>query len=328
MKQTRSGTVERSIKGRVMPVLKQGSSGPDVKDLQQKLKALGFDPNGVDGNFGPGTKAAVIAFQQSKGLQADGIAGPATMAALQAASGSGTENTGDAAANTGGEVSGGEVSGGATVGTAAGAAPATAPNLNLAALVGKVPQAVIDQIPEAAAKFGITTNLRLAHFLAQCALESMNFTAVVENLNYSGQRLLQVFPKYFKNVDVNAYARNPQKIGSRVYANRMGNGDEASGDGFNYRGRGYIQLTGRNNYQSFTNHIGEDCVANPDLVATKYPLASAGFFFDSNNIWAICDQGASSAIVSKVSTRVNGANPAHGLAERQQNFKKFNQALG
>jgi putative chitinase len=196
----------------------------------------------------------------------------------------------------------------------------------LAALTGKLPQAVIDQIPEAAAKFGITTNLRLAHFLAQCALESANFTAIVENLNYSAQRLLQVFPKYFKNVDVNAYARNPQKIGSRVYANRMGNGDEASGDGFNYRGRGYIQLTGKNNYQSFTDHIGEDCVANPDLVATKYPLASAGFFFNSNNIWAICDQGASDATVTSVTKRVNGGT--HGLAERIQNFKKFNQALG
>jgi len=297
-----------------MPVLKQGSSGPDVQELQQKLKALGFDPNGTDGNFGPGTKSAVIAFQQSKGLQADGSAGPATLAALQAA-------TGDATSSTDGELS-------AESTTPPDAAPAIACDLNLAALAGKVPQAVIDQIPQAAAKFGITTNLRLAHFLAQCALESMNFTAIVENLNYSGQRLLQVFPKYFKNVDVNAYAKNPQKIGSRVYANRMGNGDEASGDGFKYRGRGYIQLTGKNNYQSFTDHIGEDCVANPDLVATKYPLASAGFFFSSNNIWAICDQGASDAIVSKVSTRVNGANPAHGLAERQQNFRKFIQALG
>lgn len=310
-----------------MPILKQGSSGPDVQDLQQKLKDLGFDPNGADGNFGPGTKKAVIAFQQSKGLQADGVAGPATIAALQAAAG------GSASASTGGAVSAGsplasgvEVSGGSAVGTAASAAPVA--GLNLGALAGKVPQAVIDQIPEAAAKFGITTNLRLAHFLAQCALESMNFTATVENLNYSAQRLLQVFPKYFKNVDVNAYARNPQKIGSRVYANRMGNGDEASGDGFKYRGRGYIQLTGKNNNQSFTNHIGDDCVANPDLVAAKYPLASAGFFFNSNNIWAICDQGASDAIVSKVSTRVNGANPAHGLAERQQNFRMFNQALG
>jgi putative chitinase len=315
----------RLSKGRDhMPILKQGSSGPDVQDLQQKLKDLGFDPNGVDGNFGPGTKAAVIAFQQSKGLQADGMAGPATLAALQAASA--------ATPNGGGAVSDDTGASGATTAASsssgAAAETATAPGLNLAGLAGKVPDAVIAQIPETAAKFGITTNLRLAHFLAQCALESMNFTAVVENLNYSAQRLLQIFPKYFKNVDPNAYARNPQKIGSRVYANRMGNGDEASGDGFKYRGRGYIQLTGKNNYQAFSGFIGEDCVANPDLVATTYPLASAAFFFNSNNIWAVCDQGASDAIVSKVSTRVNGANPAHGLAERIQNFQKFIQALG
>src|SRR5687768_15219828 len=181
-----------------MPVLKPGSAGPDVKALQQKLKALGFDPNGVDGNFGPGTDKAVRAFQQANGLGVDGEVGPGTLAALDAAGG--TASSG-----------GGEAVGDATsAGTAAGTAPATAPNLNLAGLAGKVPQAVIDQIPEAAAKFGITTNLRLAHFLAQCALESANFTATVENLNYSAQRLVQVFPKYFKNVDVNAYARNPQ----------------------------------------------------------------------------------------------------------------------
>ena len=294
-----------------MPTLKLGSSGPDVKALQQKLKALGFDPNGVDGNFGPGTDKAVRAFQQANGLGVDGNVGPGTLAALDAAGG--------AASPSGGE------GGSASAGTAA-TAPANAPNLNLAGLAGKIPQAVIDQIPETAAKFGITTNLRLAHFLAQCALESANFTATVENLNYSAQRLVQVFPKYFKNVDVNAYARNPQKIGSRVYANRMGNGNEASGDGFRYRGRGYIQLTGKNNYQSFTNHIGEDCVANPDLVATKYPLASAGFFFNSNNIWAICDQGANDATVTKVTKAVNGGT--HGLAERQQNFDKFRAALG
>src|SRR6185437_15032375 len=180
-----------------MLVLKQGSSGPDVKDLQQKLKDIGFDPHGVDGHFGPGTTAAVIAFQHSKGLQADGIAGPATIAALQAASGISMSNTGAATSNTGAsDVStGGEAPSDTQSGTAAGAAPATAPDLNLAALVGKVPDVVLTQIPEAAAKFGITTNLRLAHFLAQCALESMNFMAVAENLNYSAQRLLQIFPK-------------------------------------------------------------------------------------------------------------------------------------
>lgn len=303
-----------------MPTLKQGSSGPDVLALQQTLKDLGFDPNGVDGNFGPGTRSAVIAFQQSKGLQPDGIAGPGTQAALAAAGGAAPSGGGEPATSSIGATS-------ASASAPAPAPAASAPNLNLAALTGKIPDAVIAQIPATAAEFAITTNLRLAHFLAQCALESMNFTATVENLNYSAQRIPQVFGKYFKGIDPAPYAHNPQKLGSRVYANRMGNGDEASGDGFKYRGRGYIQLTGKNNYTSFSTFVGEDCVANPDLVATKYPLASAAFFFNSNSIWAVCDQGSSDAIVSKVSTRVNGANPAHGLADRTANFRKFWQAL-
>ena len=293
-----------------MPTLRQGSSGPDVKALQQQLRDLGFDPNGVDGNFGPGTRAALIAFQQSKGLQPDGIAGPATSAALQA--GDGSTNASSPAAPP--------------------PAPPPAPQpvgaggaFNLAGLTGKVPADVIAQIPDTAAKFGITTKLRLAHFLAQCALESTGFTATVENLNYSAPRILVIFGKYFKGVDPTPYAHNPAKLGNRVYANRNGNGDEASGDGFKFRGRGYIQLTGKTNYTSFSNSEGEDCVANPDLVATKYPLASAAFYFKSNNIWAICDQGANDATVTKVTKAVNGGT--HGLAERIQNFKKFMQAL-
>ena len=304
-----------------MPVLKQGSSGPDVTNLQQQLKALGFDPNGTDGNFGPGTRKAVIAFQQSKGLQSDGIAGPATLAALDSA------NASDGAAT---DSAGGDAS--ATAGDDAAAnaelipvGSATAGALNLAGLTGKLPAAVIAQIPDTAAEFGITTNLRLAHFLAQCALESMGFTATVENLNYRAARLMEVFPKYFRGVDTAAYANNPQKIGNRVYANRMGNGDEASGDGFKFRGRGYIQLTGKNNYTSFSTFVGEDCVANPDLVATKYPLASAAFYFKSNNIWAICDRGADDATVTRVTKAVNGGT--HGLSERLQNFKTFMRAL-
>ena len=308
-----------------MPVLQKGSSGPDVQALQQKLSDLGFDPNGIDGNFGPGTENAVRAFQQARGLGVDGKVGPNTLAAL---------NSDDPAANVTGGTSGGPTdsttaspTASTSAAAAAAAAPATAPGLNLAGLTGKVPAAVIAQIPETAAKFGITTNLRLAHFLAQCALESSRFTATVENLNYSAQRIPQVFGKYFKGVDVAPYAHNPQKLGSRVYANRMGNGNEASGDGFNFRGRGYIQLTGKSNYTNFSQFIGEDCVANPDLVATTYPLASAAFYFSSNNLWAICDQGANDATVRKVSVRVNGADPPNGLAERLQNFKVFFQAL-
>jgi putative chitinase len=312
-----------------MPILKQGSSGSDVTNLQQKLKDLGFDPNGVDGRFGPGTRDAVIAFQQSKGLQADGIAGPATLAALDGAGadandGAGVGTTTDSAV------------GGANAAPGDDAAPnAESPSsvisdtssaLNLDGLTGKLPAAVIAQIPQTAVEFGITTNLRLAHFLAQCALESTGFTATVENLNYRAARLMQVFPKYFRGVDPAAYANNPAKIANRVYANRMGNGDEASGDGFKFRGRGYIQLTGKNNYTSFSTFVGEDCVANPDLVATKYPLASAAFYFNSNKIWAICDRGADDATVTRVSTAVNG-NPPHAVSERLQNFKIFMRAL-
>ena len=284
-----------------MAVLQQGSTGPDVTALQTRLKELGFDPNGVDGNFGPGTKTAVIAFQQSKGLNADGKAGPNTMAAMQA--GGSATPAGDSSL---------------VVDNGSG--------LNLAGLKGHIPDSVIAQIPETASKFGITTNLRLAHFLAQCALESVKFTATVENLNYSAQGLLNTFPKYFKGVDVNAYAHNREKIGNHVYANRMGNGDEASGDGFKFRGRGYIQLTGKNNYTSFTGFIGDDCVANPDLVATTHPLASAGFFFNSNNIWAVCDKGSDDATVFAVSQRVNG-NPPHAVPERTAFFKEFFAAL-
>jgi putative chitinase len=312
-----------------MPVLRQGSTGPDVTNLQQKLKDLGFDPKGVDGSFGPGTRDAVIAFQQSKGLQADGIAGPATLAALDGSGADANEGAGGGA-NTDSALGGAAAAAGddtaANVAPAGSATSATAGALNLNGLTGKLPAAVIAQIPQTAVEFGITTNLRLAHFLAQCALESTGFTATVENLNYRAARLMQVFPKYFRSVDPAAYANNPTKIANRVYANRMGNGDEASGDGFKFRGRGYIQLTGKNNYTSFSSFVGEDCVANPDLVATRYPLASAAFYFKSNNIWAICDKGADDGTVSKVTRAVNGGT--HGLSDRLQNFKTFIRALG
>jgi len=151
-------------------------------------------------------------------------------------------------------------------------------SLNLEKLKGHVPDAVIAQIPDTAAKFNITTNLRLAHFLAQCGHESGGFKAINENLNYGAKGLLGVFPKYFNAASAAQYERKPEMIASKVYANRMGNGDEASKEGWKFRGRGYIQLTGKSNYTNFTKFIGEDCVANPDLVATKYPLASAAFF--------------------------------------------------
>ena len=198
-------------------------------------------------------------------------------------------------------------------------------SLNLEKLKGHVPDAVIAQIPDTAAKFNITTNLRLAHFLAQCGHESGGFKAVNENLNYGAKGLLGVFPKYFNASTAAQFERKPELIAAKVYANRMGNGDEASKDGWKFRGRGYIQLTGKSNYTNFTKFIGEDCVANPDLVATKYPLASAAFFFNSNNLWAICDKGADDATVTAVTKRVNGGTI--GLADRIKHFKEFYTAL-
>jgi len=185
-------------------------------------------------------------------------------------------------------------------------------------LKGYVPDEVIAQIPSVAA---ITNALRLAHFLAQCAHESGGFKVVYENLNYSADGLKATFPKYFPEPLNESYARNPAKIGARVYADRMGNGDEASGDGYTFRGRGYIQLTGKSNYANFGKAVNEDTVASPDLVATHYPLASAGFFFDSNNIWTICDGGSTDAVITAVTKKVNGGT--NGLAERTQLFKEY-----
>ena len=101
----------------------------------------------------------------------------------------------------------------------------------------------------------------------------------------------------------------------------MGNGDESTKEGYKFRGRGYIQLTGKSNYTNFAKFIGEDTVVNPDLVSTKYPLASAAFFFDSNKLWAICDKGSDEATVTAVTKRVNGGTI--GLADRLKHFKEY-----
>jgi putative chitinase len=185
---------------------------------------------------------------------------------------------------------------------------------------------VIDQIPDTAARFGITNTLRLAHFLAQCGHESGGFRAVQENLNYGAKGLLSIFKKYFKTIEkANAYQRKPEMIANLVYGNRMGNGPESSGEGWKFRGRGYIQLTGKENYKAFDATVPEDIISTPDLVATKYALASAGFFFKKNNLWSICDKGSSPDVVTLVTKRVNGGTI--GLADRQKHFKEYYNLL-
>ena len=190
----------------------------------------------------------------------------------------------------------------------------------------KVPLQVMDEMASTMEMFNINTPLRLAHFLAQCSHESGNFKLVKENLNYSAQGLRTTFSKYFPTDAIaRQYERQPQKIGNRVYADRMGNGNEASGEGFKYCGRGYIQLTGKSNYKEFSDFIGEDCVANPDLIATKYPLTSAGFFFNKNNLWVVCDRGNTKEVVTSVTKRVNGGT--HGLDDRIAKFSLYNGTL-
>jgi putative chitinase len=279
----------------IIMILKNGSKGDDVKKLQEKL--------GVEaiGTFGPKTEAAVKSWQKANGLKDDGIVGDATWAKLF-----------------------GKSTPTATVVKEDVVIPSGGP-LNIEKLKGHIPDTVLAQIPDTAAKFNITNNLRLAHFLSQCGHESGGFKAVSENLNYSADGLKKIFGKYFPGNLNESYAKQPEKIASRVYGNRMGNGDEASKEGYKFRGRGYIQLTGKANYTKFTQFIGEDCVSNPDLVATKYPLASAAFFFDSNKLWAICDRGADDATVTSVTKRVNGGTL--GLSDRIKHFKEYYNLL-
>ncbi|MDV6348549.1 glycoside hydrolase family 19 protein [Nitrosomonas sp. Is35] len=184
-----------------------------------------------------------------------------------------------------------------------------------------VPDTVLVQIPDCAAKFGIDSPLRLAHFLAQCAHESAEFKALEENLNYSADGLKKVFSKYFPGDLADSYARQPEKIASRVYANRMGNGDEASKEGYKYRGRGYIQLTGKDNYSALAKAIGDDVAANPDWVKTKYPLLSAAWFWSTRALNDLADQGASDDVVTRITKKVNGGTL--GLDDRINHFKQY-----
>ena len=175
----------------------------------------------------------------------------------------------------------------------------------------------------AASYFKLNKN-RAAHFFAECAHESGNFKAFSENLNYGAKGLRGIFGKYFPtDALARAYERQPAKIANRVYANRMGNGDEASGEGFAYKGRGPLQLTGKNNYRAFGKYIGreQEILDNPDLVATELGFESALWFFDANKLWSICDQGINDAAILQLTKRINGGT--HGLEDRKAKTKKY-----
>jgi len=166
--------------------------------------------------------------------------------------------------------------------------------LKLDKLKGHIPDAVIAMIPDTAAKFQINTPLRLAHFLAQCGHESGGFKATSENLNYSAKGLMGIFKKYFPTE-------------------------------FKFRGRGYIQLTGKANYTAFGKAIGEDITANPDVVSGKYALLSAAWFWSNNGLNKLADGGSTDAVVTTITKRVNGGTI--GLADRIKHFKEYYHLL-
>jgi putative chitinase len=276
-------------------LLKKGDNNEQVKQLQVKLH---LDPVG---NFGPKTEEAVKIWQAAHGLTADGIVGDKTWAMIM------------------GEEQHPQVEQQAVV-------VSNSTGLKLEKLKGHIPDAVIAMIPAVAQKFQIDSALRLAHFLAQCGHESGGFRLTKENLNYSAKGLNGIFKKYFPTLEsALPYERKPEKIANKVYGGRMGNGPEASGDGAKFCGRGYIQLTGKDNYTAFGKSIGEDVCANPQVVAEKYALLSAAWFFNKNGLHKMADGGASDTVVTSITKRVNGGTI--GLPDRIKHFKEYYHLL-
>ncbi len=191
-------------------------------------------------------------------------------------------------------------------------------------LIKSLPKEVQLELPNLVAKYPIN-NKRLIHLLSQCAHESGDFKHVVENLNYSKEGLLATFPKYFNEETATLYSRKAEKIANIVYANRMGNGDKSSGDGWAFRGRGYIQITGRDNYTAFDKVVEDDILVNPSIISTKHPLLSACWFFDSNKLWNICDTGLTDEACKRLTKRINGGY--NGLDDRILRMNKLNQLL-
>ena len=171
------------------------------------------------------------------------------------------------------------------------------------------------------------TPQRAAHFFGQTAHETGEYKTFSENLNYSSDGLKKIFGKYFPNNLNESYAKQPEKIANRVYGSRMGNGDETSGDGWKYRGRGALQLTGKANYEAFSKFLNKpEIMTNPDLVSTDYSFESAIFFFEKNKLWEICDKGVNKDTILVLTKRINGGT--HGLEDRVTKTMKYYGYLG
>jgi len=181
----------------------------------------------------------------------------------------------------------------------------------------------VEPLNKVCEKFDISTSNRAAMFLAQVGHESGGLKIVRENLNYKAEGLTRVFPKYFRDVDPNEYAHNPEKIANRVYANRMGNGDEESGDGYKFRGRGLIQLTGHDNYSHFARDMGISIDEAVEYLETPEGAAmSAGWFWNKNNLNHCADNDD----VVSATKKINGGTI--GLQERTALYEEAKILFG
>jgi putative chitinase len=276
-------------------ILKFGTKNDDVKKVQDKLGLP------VDGIFGKQTENSVKLWQKAHNITPDGIVGSVTWKTLQESSDDTTQP------ETYVKKGSSDIS------------------QMIAKLKGHIPDNVLTQIPDCAGNFSIDSPIRLAHFIAQCSHESLSFKCTEENLNYSSASLKKVFGKYFRDVDPDKYARKPEMIASRVYANRMGNGTEASKEGYRYRGRGYIQLTGKLNYMEFNKSLSADIITNPDLVATEYALLSAAWYWNSRSLNEIADKGSDDSVVTRITKIINGGT--NGLEDRIKRFNNYYELL-
>ncbi len=293
-----------------MELIKRGSRNDTVRQLQEKLNKLGYNLD-VDGIFGGGCHNAVLDFQNKNGLGTDGIVGTGTWNAIDLVLKATTES-----ASTATELN-------ATI-----EGDQLVNKDKLARVMPKAKAADLDKyleaINEGLTKYSINTPLRIAHFVAQVAHESGSFKYSSENLNYGAKGLRSTFGKYFKTDELaEEYARQKEKIANRVYGNRMGNGDENSGDGWRFRGRGLIQLTGKENYQKCAKDIGIDIDRQPDKLATdpKAAVFAAAWFWNSRRLNNYADKDD----VLTITKRINGGT--HGLDDRKAYLERAKKAF-
>lgn len=277
-------------------LLKNGSTGEDVKKLQTKLGLT------ADGSFGPGTEAAVKKWQSDNGLTADGIVGDGTWS----------------------KMFGSVVTEVAHVGG----------SLDLNKLKGKIPQSIFDILPEAFSKYEINTSLRASHFLGQIAHESGDFTIKTESMNYSTpSRIVEIWPSRF-NLDgsggkknANGFIKNQELLAEAVYGGRMGNNE--SGDGFRFRGGGFLQLTGKEAYQGYAKYLGKSVGETADLLRSdnKYALDAACWEYVVNmKLNPVADQGMTEEVIVKITKKINGG--IIGLDDRRTKVKHYYSILG